>query len=431
MGSNPQNIYRSVLDRTGPSEPLVLGFSGGSDSLALLVHLLEFGRQTERQVHALVVNHRISSGADAQTQKAVNQASKLGAKVQNLIWSGAPLVGHAQARSARYTLLADACRELGAQHLLLAHTRDDQHETFLLRILAKSGPIGLAAMGVDTPYPLWPDGAGLRVLRPLLHQTRAELRQFLIGQNLSWLDDPANQDHRFARVRMREHLARLQVRGFQNETLDRAIYRFQGLAHDQATALAPALQRYVQFDQLGFAKVALEPVARLDSSTRQLLLEKVLLAVSGAGRCKHRGPALEQLWSQVAINGQTRTKNGCVLQAKPGQVWVMREPGAVCGRGNKPGLRGAVKAQDQSVWFDDRWQINPQSSGTIVPLGICREQLSSAQLAAVKTIPGFVRQTLPVLLSAGRDPCLLPIDAPLTISFAGGARGLETGTCFA
>ncbi|PHR58349.1 MAG: tRNA lysidine(34) synthetase TilS [Robiginitomaculum sp.] len=431
MGSDPQQIYRSVLDRLGASEPLVLGFSGGSDSLALLVRLLEFGRQTRRPVHALVVNHRISSGADAQTARALDQASELGAKAQGLVWGGASLVGHAQARSARYALLAGACRELGAQHLLLAHTRDDQHETFLLRVLANSGPTGLAVMGVDAPYPLWPEGASLRVLRPVLHESRAKLRQFLTGQNLSWIDDPANQDHRYARVRMREHLARLHKNGFRAEMLDRAIQRFQALARDQLAALAPAIQQSVRFDRLGFANLAVESVAKLDSSIRQLLLEKVMLAVSGAGRCKHRGLVLEQLWQQVAIIGQTQTKNGCVLQVKSGQLWVMREPGAVCGRGKKPGLRVEVKTAGQPVWFDARWQIKPPMSGTIVPLGNCREPLSPAQLAALKAIPSFVRQTLPVLLCDGHKPNLLCLDAPQTISFAGAARGLETGTCFA
>src|SRR6202034_2898418 len=86
-------------------------------------------------------------------------------------WTGAkPKTGlPAAARATRYRLLAQAARSIGATHILTAHTRDDQAETLLMRLLRGSGIAGLAAMARQS------ERAGVWLARPFLHVAKSQL----------------------------------------------------------------------------------------------------------------------------------------------------------------------------------------------------------------------------------------------------------------
>lgn len=191
----------------GAPGPLALGLSGGGDSLALLA--LTRRRAPDRPLIAIVIDHALRPGSAEDAARACAMARDLGAEpvVRRLVWTGAPPRSQAAARIARYRAFAEEMRARGASTLLLGHTADDQLETILLRADAASGPYGCAGMAVRAPLPLWPEGRGLRVERPLLGTRRADLRDWLKGEGLAWIDDPANADPRFARVRARAALA--------------------------------------------------------------------------------------------------------------------------------------------------------------------------------------------------------------------------------
>ena len=117
-----------------------------------------------------------------------------------------------KAREARYALLGEWCAAHDVPSLFVAHTLEDQAETFLLRLGRGSGVDGLSAMRPRAPFPV----AGfdsVQVLRPLLEIGRAELRAFLTARGTPWLEDPMNEDSRFARVRLRKALPTLEAAG--------------------------------------------------------------------------------------------------------------------------------------------------------------------------------------------------------------------------
>jgi tRNA(Ile)-lysidine synthase len=99
----------------------------------------------------------------------------------------------AAARAARYAALEAEADRVGATRIATGHTADDQAETVLMRVLAGAGVRGLAAI---------PPVRG-RVIRPLLDVRRPALRELLVAAGLPWLEDPTNQDRRFARNRIR------------------------------------------------------------------------------------------------------------------------------------------------------------------------------------------------------------------------------------
>ena len=428
MASNPDPLLVKCLSQLAENEPLVVGFSGGGDSLALLVQLLQLRKSTGRVVHALVVNHRIKKQADAEAQQALLQAQELGAKAQILNWNGANLSGHAQARTARYTLLADACRKLGARHLWLAHTADDQIETFWLRVKAGSGARGLAAMGYNAPFPVWPAGHGLRVLRPLLGQYREQLRKGLIAQNMSWIEDAANDDRQYERVRIRQSLKDLQSAGLQTELVSRGIGKFQKLAEIEQSQVEELLNDVV-FNQFGFAVIDQKQLQKIDETVLARFLEKIMLAVSGRSRAKHNGQSLMVAWRKFPE--QTRTINGCLLQFAANKVSIFRDSGSVCGRAGKSGLSVEVSSVGEPVLFDNKWQIVPTETGVLLPLGNCLDKLSPRQLKELQKIPYLARSTLPVLHTKAGKVIVLAVDAPQQITSIGALRGIETGTQFA
>lgn len=125
------------------NEPMVIAFSGGGDSLALLALVCD--SYTNHKLHALIVDHGLRRESEEEARRAAAMATALGATA-HILTSHTPRAGHQHARTARYTLLAKACRDLGAKTLFLAHTLDDQEETFAIRLARGSTARGLAAM---------------------------------------------------------------------------------------------------------------------------------------------------------------------------------------------------------------------------------------------------------------------------------------------
>ena len=198
--------FSALMDRLGPFEMrphIAVAVSGGRDSLCLVLLLHRWARRRRGQITALTVDHglRPDSAAEARTVGCWLRAHKIGHAI--LTWNrrNQPPPGsglQAAAREARYRLLCGHCRDLGILHLALAHQRDDQAETFLLRLGRGSGLDELAGMAPVT------ERDGMRLLRPLLPVPRDRLAATLRGWGQDWIDDPTNENtahtHRLRRL---------------------------------------------------------------------------------------------------------------------------------------------------------------------------------------------------------------------------------------
>lgn len=146
----------------------------------------------------------------------------LGIDHRTLSWTGEkPETGlQTAARMARYDLLRTEALRIGAAGVVVAHTRDDQHETVAMRRLrtsatAASAP-GLAGMAPATLFKrdCW-------ILRPFLGLSRQLLRRYLYDAGIRWIDDPSNSDSRFERVRLRQEGAAAAVADSELEAMQR------------------------------------------------------------------------------------------------------------------------------------------------------------------------------------------------------------------
>lgn len=174
---------------------LVIGFSGGLDSMVLL-NRLSLEPSLHAKLFVLHVNHGLSVNAHAWESLCQAFCQK-----KNLLFSSHRLVLKSRrnleenARKARYAYFSSQMQAGAA--LLLGHHQDDQAETFLLHLLRGAGIEGLSAMPFSRPF-----GPGL-LLRPLLYSTRADLKAYALSEALNWVEDESNQASVFSRNYLR------------------------------------------------------------------------------------------------------------------------------------------------------------------------------------------------------------------------------------
>jgi tRNA(Ile)-lysidine synthase len=181
---------------------VVVGLSGGADSLALAAAVAFEAPKRGVRVGSLTVDHGLQDGSNAVASSAAEKAAQLGfdAHVVRVAvdGTGGP---EAAARDARYRALRATAAEVGATAVLLGHTLDDQAETVLLGLARGAGAGSLQGMA-----PTREDQDGVRWMRPLLAVRRETTRAFCEASDLEPWDDPHNIDDRFARVRVRERV---------------------------------------------------------------------------------------------------------------------------------------------------------------------------------------------------------------------------------
>ena len=199
-------VLKAIRDRKliHPGDRVLVAVSGGTDSVALLYLLHELTLLGEFSLAGIAhFNHQLrGSAADSDERFCRDLAARLGRPItvgtENVraLALDSHLSIEAAARTARYRFLKKAARNMAAQVVAVGHTRDDQAETFLLKLLRGAGPRGLGGI-----YPR----RGI-VIRPLLEITRADLENFLEVNQIPSCEDETNRDLTNPRNRLRHEV---------------------------------------------------------------------------------------------------------------------------------------------------------------------------------------------------------------------------------
>lgn len=361
------------------ARPLAVGLSGGGDSLALLLLVHGWARDAGRQLVVLTVDHGLRAESAIWTEQCRATAERLGHRFRVLPWEGEkPVTGlPAAARRARHRLLAQATREVGASVLLLGHTADDILEAHAMRQVGSTTPDPREW----APSPAWPDGRGVFLLRPLLGVRRAALREWLAARGQRWIEDPANDDLRYARSRAR----RLGVKG------DAAVER------DEVLALA------------GQATEAFGVITLPRNTLRRAQPHQAARFVRLAAVCAGGGDRLPAANSAERLATRLRGPGDVVASLAGSRVTgcdataeILRE-GGEAGRG---GLLPIVSCGGEVVW-DGRFLIADAEAVVQRLFGLVR-RLPSDQRRAVSALPAAARGGLPAIIGlSGEVSCPL------------------------
>src|ERR1700731_1039169 len=221
---------------------IVLAISGGPDSIALMWLSARWRRAPAGgpRLIAVTVDHGLRSEAARVARDVKRLARRLDLPHRTVRWLGIkPKTGlPAAARAARYRLLAQAARANGATHILTAHTRDDQAETLLMRLLRGSGVAGLAAMARES------ERDGVMLARPFLNVSKSQLVATLKKAKVGFADDPTNRDLNFTRPRIRAVMPALAAEGGDARNLARLASRL-ARANAAVEVLVDGAERYL------------------------------------------------------------------------------------------------------------------------------------------------------------------------------------------
>ena len=201
----------------GSRTRVVVALSGGSDSVALTCVLSELEASGELALAGLAhFNHQLRAHADRDEQFSVSLADTIGRPIlvereDVRIRAGAEHRSiEDAAHAARHEFFNRALAHFGADCVAVGHTRDDQAETFLLRLLRGAGPKGLAAMHPRNGF----------IVRPLLECRRADLQDYLAGRGVQYVEDETNNDVSIPRNRVRAELLPLLESRFNPSVVD-------------------------------------------------------------------------------------------------------------------------------------------------------------------------------------------------------------------
>lgn len=333
-----------------------MAVSGGADSLALLLLTAAWAKRHRLGAPtALTVDHGLRKESAAEAARVADWARWHAVPHVTLSWTGRKPAKNIQAlaREARYRLLGERMRATRIAVLLTGHTRDDQAETFLLRLARGSGLDGLSGMAAVAPFPI-PEYPDLRIARPLLGFTHERLMATLRARKQTWLADPSNDSERFARVQIRKLMPALGAAGVTRDRIADAAHHLQR-AKDAVDTAVKSLIEGAQISHWGYA--LLDP-SRFGAAPDEVALRALARMVEALGGAPYP-PRFEQTQAVLAWltsakpTPKGRTLGGCRLARRDdGRVLLAREEAALARE--DPVL--LLKAGESGVW-DRRFDI--------------------------------------------------------------------------
>ncbi len=252
----------------GPGEGVVAGVSGGPDSMAMLLALIELRPVFGYRLSVAHLHHGLRGAeADADAEFVAAAAKRLALPlIAGRVRKRAPAANLEEwAREERYRFLLRAAKQARAGRIAVAHTMDDVAETVLINLIRGAGATGLS--GIAPVREIASRHGSKLIIRPLIRLGRADVLAFLHSRGQDFREDSMNRDPRFMRVRVRHEL--MPLLASINPEISRSLARaaqvtrrdvelVQGLARKWMDANAVVEQGAAGFDA---AAVAAEPVA--------------------------------------------------------------------------------------------------------------------------------------------------------------------------
>lgn len=313
--------------------------------MALLHVLWRVGQQNGWDVQAVTLDHGLRAEAADEAAMVGAYCAKLGVPHSVLNWTGWSGQGNlqAQARTARYAMIADWAHANGIGGVMIGHTANDIAETFLMRLARQAGVDGLAAM--ETSF----ERHNISWVRPFSRLMRADLRGYLDRHAVPFVDDPSNDDTRFERIKVRQSLAALADIGIDVDTLAGTAFHLQNEKSALQAYLAELSSRHA--DSNG-AEVIIQQFCDNDPLHPEMERRLIIKALQYLTHAPYppRHSAIAEMYKALG-EGHTFALSGCIITkraARRGSTYLItREANAVKN----------LTCRSGQIW-DNRWQLD-------------------------------------------------------------------------
>lgn len=313
-----RKALREFLENAcAPGDWVVLAVSGGADSLALAAAAASIQGETSLSFLVVIVDHSLQPESASIARVAAAKCEELGlsnVRVVSVEVDDSQGDGiEAAARAARYAALRAAASEVSAVGIVIAHTREDQAETVLLRLARGSGTRAIAGMQ-KVAGDVW---------RPLLHLSRQTLRDSLSFYGLTPHDDVHNRDPRFLRSRIRHEVMPL-LRDVLGPEIESALAQTAELAGDDANALDHAAAELYEAcavgSELTCSGLRSQPAAISKRVVRSWLID---CGVPAAGLTRLHIEAVHRLATDSTVLGPVKVAGGVEVAKASGRLRVL------------------------------------------------------------------------------------------------------------
>jgi len=443
-----------MLNRGGT---VILGISGGIDSLCLLSVMRALATEYEISLHVGHLNHGIRREAARDAEWVQDQCRRwaigctVGTEDVPTLARERGLSLEETARQARYAFLAAVARELNADTVAVGHNADDQAETVLMHLLRGAGLAGLRGMrpvawlDEERPSARAVSGAGrerVRLVRPLLTIPRAELELYAAEQGLKPVEDVTNADTAYLRNRIRHEL--LPLLQDYNPSIRAILCRTaEALAGDEQLlerSIRKAWDQIVAYRDSARIVYQREALMRCPDAMRRALLRRGIYELRQSLRDVswiNVRDAIDVL-SSGRVGARATLPGGLRLAIGYEQV-LLCEDGSTWPLDDRPRMSGALSLTVPGLWLlpDERWAVctewcdpikpggwlsgagalhawldadragqalslrTRQSGDRLQPLGISGSQ-TVKKLMIDRRVPAYERDAVPILVSNGR-----------------------------
>jgi tRNA(Ile)-lysidine synthase len=319
--------------------------SGGADSVALLLLLVELRKRLSLSLVVLHFNHQLRGRAALEDQKFVARLAEnlklpclVGSADVRALAKGDKANLEDVSRRARYSFFAQASGESNLDKIAVAHTEDDQAETVLAHILRGSGITGLGGIHPQVG----------KVIRPLLSVARAELRSFLKSRRQHWREDATNRDVTKMRARIRKKLIPLLAHDFQPRIVEH-LFALSAHAREDDALLERLAEKHLADSLENVPGGARVPVAALLASN---FAPRAAREISNAQAPQYQDDA-STAWSSRLIrrivnkvkSAQSTPRSGELTALHVGQILELARQGET---GSSRPLPGGIEVRRHS-----------------------------------------------------------------------------------
>jgi tRNA(Ile)-lysidine synthase len=419
-------VAERLADLIEPGAGVLVAVSGGADSIALL-HLMHRAA-AERHLELAVgfVDHGLREETAGEWEAVRLQSADLGLRAERLVIPDEEVERSRNsasiqqwARDARYRELTELARRQGLRYVATGHTRDDQAETVLLRLVRGTGIDGLGGMPVKREL-----SPGFELVRPLLGISRAEIRDWLEREEIQWVEDPSNEEPRFMRVRVRKEVLPLL-----DSLQPGVVERLSALA-GEARGVSAFLGRYLSEEKL-YKNLRLNDGVKVDCQVFEQVPDSLWTRLARAALERSRGDLrrierahlepIIRLIAERGSGGPLPVPGDCEVHVDRGTLFVFPRP--LPGRPTGSGQPAAAGAGVWNARFAALGAIaeiraaGPELIGELEVRArlpgdrILHSERKLKELLGDRRVPRPYRDFVPVLAAGGRVvacPALLP-----------------------